>query len=180
MMDIVLSVSTLLVLYLPTVIIIYNLKLRDIMQIWIDADACPNPIKDIIYRAANRKQILVTLVANQWLKLPPSPYIKMMRVEKGFDIADNQIVKLVQPNDLVVTSDIPLAADVLNRHANVLTPRGERYTLETIKERLVMRDFMETMRASGIQSGGPAPFSAKDREQFANQLDRLITQFNKE
>jgi len=149
------------------------------MQIWIDADACPNPIKEIVYRAANRKQIYVTLVANQWLKIPSSPYIKMQQVEKGFDIADNMIVKQLQTNDLVITSDIPLAADALEKQANVLTPRGDRYTLDTIKERLVMRDFMETMRASGLQSGGPAPFSAKDREQFANQLDKLITRLNK-
>ncbi|WP_392553201.1 YaiI/YqxD family protein [Orbus wheelerorum] len=149
------------------------------MQIWIDADACPNPIKEIIYRVANRKQIFVTLVANQWLKIPSSPYIKMQQVEKGYDIADNMIVKQAKANDLVITSDIPLAADALSKQANVLTPRGERYTIDTIKERLVMRDFMETMRASGIQSGGPAPFSAKDREQFANQLDKLITQINK-
>lgn len=149
------------------------------MQIWIDADACPNPIKEIVYRVANRKQIYVTLVANQWLNLPASPYIKMQQVEKGYDIADNAIADQVNPQDLVITADIPLAADVLAKQANVLTPRGERYTIETIKERLVMRDFMETMRASGIQSGGPAPFSAKDRENFANQLDKLITQLGK-
>lgn len=149
------------------------------MHIWIDADACPNPIKEIIYRAADRKQLYVTLVANQWLKIPSSPFIKMQQVEKGFDIADNVIVQQVTANDLVITSDIPLAADVLNKQAHVLTPRGERYTLDTIKERLVMRDFMETMRASGVQSGGPAPFSAKDREQFANQLDKLISTLNK-
>lgn len=149
------------------------------MHIWIDADACPNPIKEIIYRAAERKQLYVTLVANQWLKIPSSTFIKMQQVEKGFDIADNVIVQQVAVNDLVITSDIPLAADVLNKNGNVLTPRGERYTVDTIKERLVMRDFMETMRASGVQSGGPAPFSAKDREQFANQLDKLISSLNK-
>ncbi|WP_392560193.1 YaiI/YqxD family protein [Orbus mooreae] len=149
------------------------------MRIWIDADACPNPIKEIIYRAAERKQIYVILVANQWLKIPSSTFIKMQQVEKGYDIADNAIVKQVEPQDLVVTSDIPLAADALNKQAYVLTPRGERYTLDSIKERLIMRDFMETMRASGVQSGGPAPFSAKDREQFANQLDKLITTLSK-
>lgn len=149
------------------------------MHIWIDADACPNPIKEIIYRAADRKQLYVTLVANQWLKIPSSPFIKMQQVEKGFDIADNVIVQQVTADDLVITSDIPLTADVLNKQAHVLTPRGERYTLDTIKERLVMRDFMETMRATGVQSGGPAPFSAKDREQFANQLDKLISTLNK-
>ncbi|RKS87121.1 hypothetical protein DES39_0335 [Orbus hercynius] len=149
------------------------------MHIWIDADACPNPIKEIIYRASHRKQICVTLVANQRLTIPISPLIKMRQVDKGFDIADNEIVRLVAANDLVITSDIPLAADILNKHAYVLTPRGERYTLDSIKERLVMRDFMETMRASGIQSGGPAPLSSKDREQFANQLDRLLSTLDK-
>ena len=149
------------------------------MQIWIDADACPNPIKDILYRAANRKKILITFVANQWLNVPTSPFIKMRQVEKGYDIADNEIVNCVQVDDLVITADIPLAADVLNKQAHVLTPRGQRYTLDTIKERLTLRDFMETMRASGIQSGGPAPLSPKDRELFANQLDKLITQLHK-
>lgn len=146
------------------------------MHIWIDADACPNPIKDVIYRAAHRKNIYVTLVANQWLTIPNSPLINMCQVAKGYDIADNEIVKLVKPGDLVITADIPLAADVLNKHAHVLTPRGERYSIDSIKERLVMRDFMETMRASGIQSGGPPPLSLKHREQFANQLDKLLAQ----
>lgn len=144
------------------------------MNIWIDADSCPNPIKEILYRIANRKSICTTLIANQWLTIPTSPFIKMLQVEKGFDVADNKIVELVQFNDLVITSDIPLASDALNKGALVLTPRGEQYTLDTIKERLVMRDFMETMRASGIQSKGPAPLSSKDREKFANQLDKLI------
>lgn len=144
------------------------------MQIWIDADACPNGIKEILFRAAERKKIVTILVANQTLKIPLSPFIKMRCVAKGFDVADNEIVKSVQAGDLVITSDIPLAHDVLNKQANVLTPRGERYTLDTIKERLVMRDFMETMRASGIQSGGPAALSNKDKERFANQLGQLI------
>ncbi|QIQ21936.1 YaiI/YqxD family protein [Zophobihabitans entericus] len=144
------------------------------MQIWIDADACPNGIKEILFRAADRKKIITTLVANQPLKIPPSPFIKMRCVPKGFDVADNEIVEQVQAGDLVITSDIPLASDVLNKQANVLTPRGERYTLDTIKERLVMRDFMETMRASGVQSGGPAALSNKDKERFANQLGQLI------
>ncbi|OCG18012.1 hypothetical protein A9G24_02700 [Gilliamella sp. App6-5] len=144
------------------------------MNIWIDADACPNPIKEILYRVANRKAINVVLIANQRLYLPSSPYIKSLQVEKGFDVADNKIIELVKKNDLVITSDIPLASEVLNKGALVLTPRGEQYTLDTIKERLTMRDFMETMRASGIQSKGPSPFSNRDREKFANQLDILI------
>lgn len=149
------------------------------MKIWIDADACPNPIKEILYRVANRKLIITTLVANQWLTIPSSPFIKRLQVVSGFDEADNKIVELVEKNDLVITSDIPLAADVLNKGAFVLTPRGELYTLDTIKERLVMRDFMETMRASGIQSKGPSIFSNKDREKFANQLDKLVHELSK-
>ncbi|MWP48745.1 MULTISPECIES: YaiI/YqxD family protein [unclassified Gilliamella] len=149
------------------------------MNIWIDADACPAPIKEILYRAANRKAINTTLVANQRLTIPFSPYIKALQVEKGFDIADNKIIELVKTNDLVITSDIPLAADVLNKGAFVLTPRGEKYTLDTIKERLTIRDFMETMRASGVQSKGPATFNSKDREKFANQLDILLNQISK-
>ena len=150
------------------------------MKIWIDADACPNPIKEILYRVANRKSIIITLVANQWLTIPTSPFIKRLQVVNGFDEADNKIVELVEKNDLVITSDIPLASDVLHKGAFVLTPRGEPFTLETIKERLVMRDFMETMRASGIQSKGPSPFSTKDREKFANQLDKLINSLLKD
>lgn len=144
------------------------------MQIFIDADACPNVIKEIIYRTSARKQIKVTLVANQWLKIPQSPLISMLQVEKGFDVADNRITQLVQQGDIVVTSDIPLMSDVLNKQAHVITPRGERYDLNTIKEKLVMRDFMETMRASGIQTGGPNALSQKDREKFANQFNQLV------
>lgn len=150
------------------------------MKIWIDADACPNPIKEILYRVAIRKSIITTLVANQWLIIPASPFIKRLQVANGFDEADNKIVELVEKKDLVITSDIPLAADVLNKGAFVLTPRGEPFTFETIKERLVMRDFMETMRASGIQSKGTSPFSTKDREKFANQLDILINSLLKD
>lgn len=150
------------------------------MKIWIDADACPNPIKEILYRVANRKSIIITLVANQWLTIPTSQFIKRLQVVNGFDEADNKIVELVEKNDLVITSDIPLASDVLHKGAFVLTPRGEPFTLETIKERLVMRDFMETMRASGIQSKGPSAFSNKDREKFANQLDKLVRELSKE
>lgn len=144
------------------------------MQIWIDADACPNVIKTILFRAATRKQLKATFVANQFITLPSSDYIRLLRVEAGFDVADNRIVSEVTAGDLVITADIPLAAEVLAKQANVLTPRGERYTQETIKERLIMRDFMETMRASGIQSGGPSALTTKDRERFANQLDQLL------
>ncbi|WP_085248716.1 YaiI/YqxD family protein [Gilliamella mensalis] len=144
------------------------------MNIWIDADACPKPVKEILYRVANRKAINVVLVANQRLSVPFSPYIKSLQVEKGFDVADNKIVELAKKNDLVITSDIPLASDVLNKGALVLTPRGEQCTVDTIKERLTMRDFIETMRASGIQSKGSATFSNKEREKFANQLDILL------
>lgn len=150
------------------------------MQIWIDADACPNPIKNIIYRVAERKQILVTLVANQRLNFPSSPFIKMQQVARGFDIADNAIIAQVKPYDLVITADIPLAAEILNRQAEVLTPRGQRFTLDTIKSILTMRDFMDTLRTSGVQTSGPPPLSIKDREQFANQLNKIITQYNKE
>ncbi|OCG20249.1 hypothetical protein A9G22_10935 [Gilliamella sp. App2-1] len=149
------------------------------MNIWIDADACPNPIKEILYRVANRKAINVVLIANQRLYPPSSPYIKSLQVEKGFDVADNKIVELVKKNELVITSDIPLASEVLNKGALVLTPRGEQYTLDTIKERLTMRDFMETMRASGIQTKGPATFSNKNREKFSNQLDILLNRASK-
>jgi uncharacterized protein len=148
------------------------------MNIWIDADACPNPIKEILYRVANRKAINTILIANQRLTIPLSPYIQSLQVGKGFDAADNKIIELVKKNDLVITSDIPLASDALNKGALVLTPRGEQYTLDTIKERLTIRDFMETMRASGVQSKGPSPFSIKDRENFANQLDKLTHHFS--
>lgn len=150
------------------------------MQIWIDADACPNPIKEIIYRIANREQINAIFVANQWLKLPKSAFIKMQLVAKGYDIADLAIINQVQPNDLVITADIPLVAELLNKGANVINFRGQRYTLETIKETLIMRDFMETMRASGFQTGGQSPFSNKDRQNLVNQIDKLISQRNKE
>lgn len=150
------------------------------MQIWIDADACPNPIKEIIYRIANREQINAIFVANQWLKLPKSPFIKMQLVARGYDIADLAIINQVQPNDLVITADIPLAAELLNKGANVINFRGQRYTLETIKETLIMRDFMETMRASGFQTTGKSPFSNKDRQNFVNQIDKLISQRDKE
>ncbi|HET8817586.1 MAG TPA: YaiI/YqxD family protein [Pseudidiomarina sp.] len=149
------------------------------MHIWVDADACPTVIKDILYRAAERKQLQLTLVANQPLRVPSSPYINTLTVTSGFDVADNEIVERCQAGDLVITSDIPLAADVLKKGAHALSPRGERYTKDTIGARLNVRDFMDTMRASGVQSGGPPPLNQRDRMQFANHLDSLLANVKK-
>lgn len=146
------------------------------MAIWVDADACPKVIKEILFRAAQRESIQMTLVANQALAVPPSPFIRTLRVAAGFDVADNEIVRRVDAGDLVITSDIPLAADVLEKGAVALTPRGERYRPETIRERLTMRDFMDTLRASGIQTGGPPPLSQRERQEFARELDRWLQQ----
>lgn len=146
------------------------------MSIWVDADACPNVIKDVLYRAADRTQTMVTFVANQFLRVPPSPWLHTLQVPAGFDVADNEIVKRVQAGDLVITADIPLAAEVIEKGASALNPRGERYSPATIRERLTMRDFMDTMRASGVQTGGPAAMSPRDRQQFANELDSWLRQ----
>ena len=146
------------------------------MQIWVDADACPKAIKDILYRAAERTRTSVTLVANQYLQTPPSRYIKFLQVQSGYDIADNEIVKRLSAGDLVITGDIPLANDALNKGAHALNPRGERYTSENIKQRLNMRDFMDTLRASGVDTGGLAAMSQRDVQAFANQLDSFLTQ----
>ena len=144
------------------------------MKIWVDADACPIVIKDIIIRAANRKKITTTFVANHFIKLPNSPYLSAIQVAQGFDVADNEIVKRIEAGDLLISSDIPLASEVLDKGAYVITPRGERYTEDNIKARLNIRDFMETLRSSGIQSGGQPTYSHTDRQQFANQLDRIL------
>lgn len=146
------------------------------MAIWVDADACPKVIKDILYRAAQREAIVITLVANQSLSVPPSPYIRTLRVAAGFDVADNEIVKRVAPGDLVITADIPLAAEVLDKGAAALNPRGERYSPATIREKLTMRDFMDTLRGSGVQTGGPPPINQRDRQDFAGELDRYLQQ----
>lgn len=146
------------------------------MVIWVDADACPNVIKEVLYRAADRTKTQVTFVANQSLRVPPSPWLKTLRVPAGFDVADNEIVKRVEKGDLVITADIPLAAEVLEKGGEALNPRGERYLHATIREKLTMRDFMDTMRASGVQTGGPAAMSPRDRQQFANALDSWLTQ----
>lgn len=142
------------------------------MTIWVDADACPNVIKDILYRAAERMQMPLVLVANQSLRVPPSRFISTLRVPAGFDVADNEIVRQCSAGDLVITADIPLAAEVIEKGAAALNPRGERYTEATIRERLMMRDFMDTLRASGIQTGGPDSLSPRDRQHFAAGLDR--------
>ena len=153
-----------------------NTKTMPLNTIWVDADACPIVIKDILFRAAERTKIQTTLVANQAIRIPPSAYISFLRVTQGYDEADNEIVKRLQAGDLVITADIPLAADVIEKEGIALNPRGELYTKENIKDRLNMRDFMETMRASGIQTGGPAPLNKSDRQAFANQLDKLLAQ----
>ncbi len=147
------------------------------MKIWVDADACPVVIREILCRAAKRTETPTFFVANQHITLPKSPLLTMLQVSQGFDVADNTIVQKVNVNDLVITSDIPLANEVLEKDALVLSPRGQRYTHENIKARLNMRDFMETMRASGIQSGGPAALNHADRQTFANALDRILTQY---
>ncbi len=144
------------------------------MGIWVDADACPVVIKEIIFRAANRTSTKTTLIANKLIKVPPSKYISAIQVPKGFDVADNEIARRVAKGDLVVTADIPLAAEVMEKGAEALNPRGERYTNETIRQRLNMRDFMDTMRASGVQTGGPPPLNQADRQQFANELDKYL------
>lgn len=144
------------------------------MKILVDADACPKVIKEILFRAATRRSIDILLVANQAVAVPPSPFIKTLQVMKGFDVADNEIVRRADPGDLIVTADIPLAAEVIAKSAWALNPRGEFYTPDNIRQRLNMRDFMDTLRASGIQTNGPPPLSQQDRQQFGNALDRFL------
>ena len=144
------------------------------MKIWVDADACPGVIKEILFRAAERTAVETTLVANQQLRTPRSRYIKTLRVTPGFDVADNEIVKRLGVDDLVITADIPLAAEVIAKGGHALSPRGELYSKETIGARLNMRDFMDTMRASGIDTGGPPALSQSDRKAFAGHLDKLL------
>lgn len=144
------------------------------MHIWVDADACPVVIKEILYRVAERTKLPLTLVANQWLKTPPYPSIRAIQVPKGFDVADNYIVDQAVAGDLVITADIPLAAGAIEKGALALNPRGELYTRENIKQTLDMRNFMETLRNSGVETGGPPAFNQADRQNFANQLDRLL------
>ena len=146
------------------------------MKIWVDADACPVVAKEILFRAADRTGVQLTLVANQALKTPSSPNINTLQVTRGFDIADDEIVRRLEAGDLVITSDIPLAAEVIEKGGHALSPRGEMHTTENIRARLNMRDFLDTMRASGVDTGGgPAAFSQRDKQQFANNLDRFLT-----
>lgn len=145
------------------------------MKIWVDADACPVAVKEILYRAANRTRIELTLIANQMLRVPPSPWIKALQVPAGFDVADQKIAQEVVAGDVVVTADVPLAALVIAKSAVVIDPRGELLDKGNIQERLSMRNFMESLRNSGIETGGPASLSSADRQTFANQLDRLLS-----
>jgi len=144
------------------------------MKIWVDADACPVVIKEILFRAAERTKTITTFLANHHIRTPPSPYINFIQVPSGFDVADNEIVKKAVPNDLVITADIPLAAEVVENGCIALNPRGELYTLSNIRQRLNMRDFMDTLRSSGIETGGVPPISQNDRQTFANNLDQLL------
>ena len=145
------------------------------MKIWIDADACPVVIKDILFRAAQRTGVQLTLVANQYLRVPSAANISMIQVAQGFDVADNEIVKRAGKGDLVITSDIPLAAEVIDKGAHVLSPRGELYSTDNIRARLNMRDFMDTLRSSGVDTGGPPALNQADRQAFANHLDTFLT-----
>ena len=144
------------------------------MDIWVDADACPVVIKEILFRAAERTGITLTLVANHGMRIPPVPNIRFLQVESGFDVADNEIVRRSEPGDLVITSDIPLAAEVIEKGSLALSPRGEAFTKENIRGRLNVRDFMDTMRASGIEMSKTPPLSKTDRQTFANGLDRIL------
>ncbi|AYH43202.1 YaiI/YqxD family protein [Azoarcus sp. DN11] len=149
------------------------------MQMWVDADACPKAIKEILYRAAERCGIVLTLVANQPLSVPRSPWIKTLQVPPGFDVADNEIVRRLLAGDLVVTADIPLAAGVIAKGAHALNPRGELYSAENIRELLSLRDFMDTLRSTGVQTGGPSALSQGDRQAFANRLDQFLARHHR-
>jgi len=150
------------------------------MKILVDADACPNVVKEILFKVANRVKVQVTLVANQYLKTPPSKFINALQVSHGFDEADNEIVRLADSGDLVITADIPLAAELIEKGAHALNPRGEMYTKENIKQRLQMRDMVEAMRNSAVElSGGQAAFGQKEKQAFANALDRFVARFHR-
>ena len=143
-------------------------------RIWVDADACPRVIKDILFRAADRAEIQVILVANQAISVPGSRFVRSVQVGSGFDVADDYIVQQCEAGDLVITADIPLAAEVVEKDCVALNPRGEMYTAENVRQRLNMRDFMDTLRGSGLATGGPPPLSQQERQAFANQLDRFL------
>ncbi|WOX07210.1 YaiI/YqxD family protein [Microbulbifer pacificus] len=148
-------------------------------KIWVDADACPTAMKEILFRAAERTQTELTLVANQFIRVPPSPFIRSLQVSSGYDVADNEIAQRCEEGDLVITADLPLAADVIDKGATALNPRGEKYTKANIRARLNMRDFMETLRSSGVHTGGPPPLGQQERKAFADQLDRWLAQAKK-
>ncbi|MBT8360312.1 MAG: YaiI/YqxD family protein [Desulfobacterales bacterium] len=150
------------------------------MNVWVDADSCPAAIKEILFRAAERKKIKLTLVANQFMQIPTSAYITFLKVASGLDVADNEIVKRLNPGDLVITNDIPLAAEVVGQGGFALNVRGELFSVENVGDRLSMRDFMDSLRASGQETGGPKPMSSKDRAIFANQLDTFLTRHAKD
>ncbi|GAB3726405.1 YaiI/YqxD family protein [Luteimonas pelagia] len=143
-------------------------------QVWVDADACPGPVREILFRAAERAKVPVTFIANQWIRTPGSRYLKSLQVQGGFDVADDAIAERAGPGDLVVTQDIPLAARVLANGAEAVNPRGERFTPNNISERLSVRNFMEELRGAGVQTGGPPAFNARDRQAFANCLDNWL------
>jgi uncharacterized protein len=149
------------------------------MHIWVDADACPAVIKDILFRAAERAEVPMTLVANKLLRTPSSKYIRSIQVPRGFDVADAEIAQRLAPGDLVITADVPLAADILARGGHAINPRGELYTADTIGERLALRDFLDQLRSSGTQTAGPAPLDHADRKRFADQLDRFLRKEHK-
>ena len=147
------------------------------MKIWVDGDACPVPVKEVLFRAAERTHIPLTLVANHRISIPALKLIRFLQVPQGFDMADNEIVKRTHPGDLVITADIPLAAELIEKEVQVLNPRGELYTKENIRARLRVRDMMDTIRSTGIQTGGPKPLGPKEQQAFANQLDRILTRY---
>jgi len=152
----------------------FEIEERFFVKIWIDADACPRVIKELLYRAAERRKIILTLVANKAISFPSSPWLRGIQVASGPDVADQEIVRLLEPGDLVITADIPLAADVIEKGGYALDPRGDFFSPENIRERLSMRNFMDDLRSSGVETGGPASFSPKDKQTFANQLDRFL------
>lgn len=154
---------------------VFLFEKMSLMQIWIDADACPGEIKELLFRAAKRTKTKLTLVANQPMRIPSSKFIDSLLVPHGANVADQQIVELLQPGDLVITADIPLAADVVEKGGEALNPRGELYTSANIGERLASRNLLDELRSGGLITGGPSNFSAKDRQTFANQLDRWLT-----
>ena len=146
------------------------------MKIWVDADACPKPVKDILFRLAERIEIMVTLVANQGMRLPDSPFIKLIQVGHGADVADDEIINMCEAGDLIITADIPLAARVVEKEAHALDPRGKVYDKNNIGQILSMRNFMDELRVNGVETGGPNSFGQKERFKFANELDKFIAQ----